>query len=76
MFLYVQTRAAYPLTYICLHLPDFVAVFHASAHISAHVTCTRVSIVRYFVWRMLTCHNGLFNTDEGHCPKCLYVLNS
>ena len=28
-------------------------------------TCKHTFTVRFFVWRMPTCHNGLFYTDEG-----------
>ena len=30
--------------------------------------------VSFFVWRMPTCHNGLFYTDEGLLPKRLYIF--
>ena len=26
------------------------------------------------LFRMPTCHNGLFYTDEGLCPKRLYIF--
>ena len=57
--------------------------FNANA-CDAHLTCTfvfhscvsraRTFTVRFFVWRMPTCHNGPFYTDEGLCAKCLTFL--
>ena len=31
----------------------------------SHVTCKRTFTVRFFVWRMPTCHNGLFTQMKG-----------
>ena len=61
MMLLMRTHVTHPLTYTFL--------FHSC------VSRARTFTVRFFVWRMPSCHNGLFYTDEGLCPKRLYIFN-
>ena len=73
----LSLRATHALTYITLisifvlHLPILSLCFTR-----VHVTCTRLSTVRFFYMAYANLPQWAFNIDKGHCPKRLYVLNS
>ena len=64
-FYLVRTHVTHTLS----HIPISELCF-----LRAHVTSKRTFTVSFFVWHMPTCHNRLFDTDEGLCLKPLCIF--
>ena len=55
------------------HALTFTFLFHSCVSRTRTLRASKHTFtVRFFVWRMPTCHNGLFYTDEGLCPKLTF----
>lgn len=74
LVLFKRVRCFYLMRTHATHTLAYTNLFHSCVSRARTLHASARSPLGFFVWRVPACHNGLFYTDEGLCPKRLYIF--